>query len=107
MLVTASTVVQPVTASLGENPYNGARVIRQLADAFSSSPERLTIVPDEALLSQLGNRKALNMVLLAQALNVSDLPLAINDLRAAVRATVKPAFVDMNLEAINRAVNSA
>ena len=105
MLVTASTAIQPVTASLDASPYNGARVIRQLADAFSSSPERLTIVPDEALLSQLGTRKALNTVLLAQALSMGKVPLTIDDLRAAIRATVKPAFVDMNLEAINRAAS--
>ena len=106
-LVTASTAIQPVTASLGANPYSGARIMRQLADAFSQCPERLVVVPDVALVGQLGNRKVLNTVLLAQAVATGKLPLTINDLKAAIRATVKPAFVEMNLNAIDRTIGTA
>ena len=106
MLVTATTAIQPVTAALGTRPYSGARIIKQLADAFSAEPERFMAVPDEALINQLGNRKALNTVLLASAIAAGKLPLSIWDLRSAIRVCVKPAFVDLNLKAIGIAVGS-
>ena len=106
-LVTATTAIQPVTASLGDNPYSGARVIGQLADVFAKAPERFTVVPDLALLNRVGSRKALNTVLLASAIAARTLPLSIDDLREAIRVCVKPAFVDLNLKAIDITVGSA
>ena len=106
-LVTATTAIQPVTASLGDKPYSGARTITRLADVFSETPERFTVVPDLALLNRVGNRKALNTVLLASAIAAGTLPLSINDLREAIRVCVKPAFVDLNLKAIDITIGSA
>ena len=71
---------------------------------FEAGSNRLVVVPDEWVLDQLGNRKALNTVLLASAIATDRLPLSIDDLRAAIKACVKPQFVDMNLEAIDIAV---
>lgn len=107
ILVTATTAIQPVTASLSTTPYNGARIMRQLADVFSQTPERLVVVPDAALLKRLGTRKALNTVLLASAISTGALPLGIWDLRSAIRACVKPEFVKLNLKAIDITVGSA
>lgn len=109
MLVTATTAIQPVMAALSDDPYRGARAIEQLVDAFeragASGSERLVVVPDAALLKRVGNRKALNTVLLASAIATNRLPLAIDDLRAAIRICVKPAFVDLNLKAIDITVD--
>lgn len=101
MLVTATTAIQPVTAALSPNPYRGARIIEQLVGAFEAEPDRLMVVPDAALLKRVGNRKALNTVLLASAVSAGSLPLSVDDLRAAVKVCVKPAFVDLNLKAID------
>ena len=101
MLVTATTAIQPVTAALSPNPYRGARIIEQLVGAFEAEPDRLMVVPDAALLKRVGNRKALNTVLLASAVSTGSLPLSVDDLRAAVKVCVKPAFVDLNLKAID------
>lgn len=103
-LVTATTATQPVTAALSANPYRGAVVIEQLCHAFEASPERMVVVPDEALLKRVGNRKALNTVLLASAIATGRLPLSLDDLRAAIQVCVKPQFVDLNLRAIDIAV---
>ena len=103
-LVTATTAVQPVSAALSDNPYRGSRMIELLASAFGSEPDRLVIVPDVALLKRVGNRKALNTVMLASAIATGRLPLTADDLRSAVRACVKPQFVDLNLKAIDEVV---
>lgn len=101
ILVTATTAIQPVTAALSANPYQGARVIAGLVQAFEATPDRLLVVPDAALLKRVGSRKALNTVLLASAVALGKLPLSVDDVRAAVRECVKPAFVDLNLGAID------
>ena len=104
MLVSATTAVQPVTAALSNDPYRGANVIQKLVAAFENAPDQLVIVPDEALLKQVGNRKALNTVLLASAIRTECLPLSLNDLRDALRVCVKPAFVELNLNAVETAL---
>lgn len=103
-LVTATTAIQPVTAALSDNPYKGANMLRLLAHSFEQAPDRLIVVPDIAILKRVGNRKALNTVLLASAIATDRLPLSLDDLREAVQICVKPAFVDLNLRAIDTTV---
>ena len=103
MLVTATTAIQPVTAALSDSSYSSARIMERLSDAFGKTPESLVTVPDSAILERIGNRKVLNTVLLASAISTGKLPLSLDDLKAAVRACVKPAFVELNLRAIDEA----
>ncbi len=103
-LVTARTAIQPVTAALSTDPYEGARMVAQLAEAFADRPDQLTIIDDERLLAAVGNRKALNIVLLASAVARGYLPLSVDDLRRAVAACVKPRFVELNDHAIDVAL---
>ena len=73
LVVTASTAVQPVTASLSKNPYRAADVLT----ALQSQVERLVIVDDEALVAEVGNRKALNTILLAKAVQAADMGISL------------------------------
>lgn len=100
LVVTASTAVQPVTASLSKNPYRTADVLT----ALQSQVERLVIVDDEALVAEVGNRKALNTILLAKAVQAADMGISLDDLRAAIKVCVKERFVPLNLKAIEVAV---
>lgn len=103
-LVTARTAIQPVTAALSTDPYEGARMVAQLTEAFADRPDQLTIIDDERLLAAVGNRKALNIVLLASAVARGYLPLSVDDLRRAVAACVKPRFAALNDHAIDVAL---
>lgn len=105
VLVSATTAIQPVTAALSRDPYQGARIIEKLYSSFDVASGRLVIVPDDVILERVGNRKALNTVLLASAIDTGRVPLTVDDLRKAIKACVKPAFVDLNLEAINATVS--
>ena len=100
LVVTASTAVQPVTASLSKIPYRAADVLT----ALQSQVERLVIVDDEALVAEVGNRKALNTILLAKAVQAADMGISLDDLRAAIKVCVKERFVPLNLKAIEVAV---
>lgn len=104
VMVSATTSIQPITAALSTEPYLAEATIASLRGRLNGSaeaPARFVLVDDEAVLSQVGNRKALNTVLLAFALKTGHLPLSLDDLRDAVRACVKPRFVELNLEAID------
>ena len=104
VLVTATSSVQPVTAALSDDPYQGTRMVSALQDAFAAQPERLVVVDDAELLARVGNRRTLNTVLLAKAVAAGRLPLGLDDLKQAIAACVKPAFVELNLKAIDIAV---
>lgn len=104
VMVSATTSIQPITAALSTEPYLAEATIASLDGRLNGSaeaPARFVLVDDEAVLSQVGNRKALNTVLLAFALKTGHLPLSLDDLRDAVRACVKPRFVELNLAAID------
>ena len=104
VMVSATTSIQPITAALSIEPYLAEATIASLDERLNGSaeaPARFVLVDDEAVLSQVGNRKALNTVLLAFALKTGHLPLSLDDLRDAIRACVKPRFVELNLAAID------
>ncbi|MDO5042130.1 MAG: indolepyruvate oxidoreductase subunit beta [Slackia sp.] len=99
VLVSASRVVQPVTASLSKEVYEARPVI----EALEARSGRTIIVDEAPLLAAVGNPKALNMVLLATAVQADAIGISLDGLKDAVRACVKPRFVDMNVAAIDEA----
>lgn len=104
VMVSATTSIQPITAALSTEPYLAETTVTSLGKRLNGSaeaPARFVLVDDEAVLSQVENRKALNTVLLAFALKTGHLPLSLDDLRDAIRACVKPRFVELNLAAID------
>ena len=104
VMVSATTSIQPITAALSTEPYLAEATIASLDERLNecaAAPARFVLVDDEAVLPQVGNRKALNTVLLAFALKTGHLPLSLDDLRDAIRACVKPRFVELNLAAID------
>ena len=105
-LVTASHGVQPVTAALSADPYQADVMLEKLRRYFAEEPEKLTIVDETELMKKAGSRKVLNTILLAKALQTGQLPLDIDDLKAAVCICVKPAFIDLNLAAIDLALQA-
>lgn len=104
VMVSATTSIQPITAALSTEPYLAEATIASLRgrlNGCAAAPARFVLVDDEAVLSQVENRRALNTVLLAFALKTGHLPLSLDDLRDAIRACVKPRFVELNLAAID------
>lgn len=105
-LVTATTPIQPVTVALSGKSYRVDDVLAYVREqvssvAHSGSCGRFVAVDEGVVLDQLGNHKALNTVLLASALATGCIPLTLEDLRSAIKACVKPKFVELNLRAID------
>ncbi len=100
-VITASSVLQPVTSALADTPYRSEDVLRQLQERLSQTGARLIAVPDRELLEEVGSPRALNIVLLASAVKAGCVPLSRGELATYVAQTVKPRFIAMNLAAID------
>ncbi|WP_165171041.1 indolepyruvate oxidoreductase subunit beta [Adlercreutzia sp. ZJ242] len=105
VLVTATTPVQPVTAALSKEPYRAADVLRGIKGALGAR-QVLVPVDDAALTEQAGNRKALNTVLLTCAIAQDHIPVTVEELKGALAACVKPRFVEMNLQAVDKTLQA-
>lgn len=108
VLVTASTPIQPVTSALAAKPYKAEIMLAGIERALGETkPEaRLVVVDDAALIEKVGNRRALNTVLLASAVATGCVPISIDEVKDAVAACVKSRFVEMNLAAIDTVVDA-
>lgn len=106
-LVCASTAKQSVVASLSKVPYEAEPVL----EALRQREGRTVVVDEQPLLQRLGTARVLNMVLLAVAASQVDaageplLGITVDDLRRAIAACVKSQFVDMNLAAVDAALD--
>ncbi len=108
MLITATTPIQPVTAALSGQPYHSQDMLEAIRASLASSAgsseaasRSMQVIDDEALLQKVGNRKALNTVLLAASVASGALPLSFDELKDSLRVCVKPQFVALNQEAVD------
>ncbi|MCD8317019.1 MAG: indolepyruvate oxidoreductase subunit beta [Eggerthellaceae bacterium] len=100
IIITARTEIAPITASLSGEPYSSEEILESLESALTDD-QRLCVVDDQQILDTVGNSKCLNTVLVAFAVGEGAVPVGFEDLEDAVRACVKPRFVDLNLSAID------
>ena len=100
-VVTATAVVQPVTAALSSQSYRSEDTLAALRHSLEGSNCALKMVDAEPILDELGNRRALNTVLLAATVTSGAVPLSTAELKEAITACVKPRFVEMNLAAVD------
>ena len=102
VVVTSDAPVVPVSAATGGPAYDLPAIMSYLR---ASVGDRLFVVDAAAAETELGTAKALNVVLLGAAARVGALgPVTVDDLVAAVRAIVKPRFVDLDLRALGLGV---
>lgn len=107
LLVSAKTAVQPVTTALSGESYQPDKILAYLKQ---TAPHFLA-VDDVALCEKAGDRRVLNTILLAKALQAANnLPgkkfgITIEDLKQTIAASIKPQFKEMNLAAVDIAIN--
>lgn len=99
-LVSATSSVQPVTAALSRDAYSSKPFLEYLRQTVPNC----LLVDDTALIKQIGSPKALNVALLASAVAISDLGFTVEELRAAMHASMRSQFVALNDRAIDVAV---
>ena len=92
--IVCTKAVRPVTASLTSSAYDGSEMIEYL----QKNVPHLILVDGEAICAAVGSPRALNVALLGAALPA--LGIAPADMEQALRASVRPQFVEMNLAAL-------
>lgn len=99
MVVTSDAPVVPVSAATGGPAYDLPAIMSYLRDRVGE--KSLVVVDSAAAEAELGTARVLNVVLLGAAARAGALgPVTADDLEAAVRATVSPRFLDLDLRAI-------
>lgn len=91
--------IMPVTASLGGSAYNGGEML----DYLDRNAEKVVRVDGDKAISDIGSPKVLNMVMLGAAVRSGLLPFTLEEIEAAMKATVKPQFAEMNSKALRYA----
>ena len=100
MVVTSDVPVVPVSAATGGPAYDLPAIMSYLRDR--GGEKSLVIVDAAAAEAELGTARVLNVVLLGAAARAGALgPVTVDDLEAAVRATVSPRFLDLDLRALS------
>lgn len=102
-LVTATSAVQPVSATLSQKRYCAEEMLAYLEKVAP----RFLAIDDTALCAEAETRKVLNTLLLASALHAHEGEIGINELRDAIKRSVKKNYIDMNLKAIDIAVEAS
>ncbi len=98
-VITSDRPVMPVTAALVGSNYKGSDMTDYLRslDIISS----LKVVDTEKAVKDIGNPKAMNMILLGAASKNGFLGnITHQDIIEAMKAKVKPEFVEMNIRAL-------
>lgn len=109
LLVSATTGVASVTASLSKGGYDPAAAL----DALQHVALHFVAVDDAVICRQAGSAKVLNVALLAAAIFESNArgcgmgyALSVDNLKDALQACVKPEYVAVNLAAVDAAVRA-
>lgn len=95
-VIVNSAAVKPVTDSLAKTSYSGEAMIAYL----KGQNLELTVVDGNAIVRELGSAKSLNVALLAAACEKGAVGMTVDELKEVVRTTMKPAFCEQNLRAI-------
>ena len=98
-VITASRSVMPVTAALTGGSYDGADMLRYLAD----NVRNLSVVDTETALAELGNPKVTNVLLLGYAAESGALGLTAEDLKEALKERLPEKLWDVNFKALDYA----
>ena len=98
-VITSDRPVMPVTAALKGSDYNGREMIDYLASLDNIG--KLVVVDTDSAIREIGNPKAMNMLLLGAASRAGLLgDISHTDIVKAMKDRVKPQFVDINLKAL-------
>lgn len=91
--------VQPVTAALGGDTYDGIEMISYL----KSHVKNLIVLDGNKACRKIGSPKVLNMVMLGAAVHSGCFPFTLADIKEAVQKTGKPQFYTLNCKALDEA----
>ena len=98
-VIVNTRAVKPTTATLSGSDYSGEEMVEYLKKNVAG----LTVVDGDKACEELGSSKVLNVGLLGAAVRTGKLGLSEEDVREAMKETVKEKFLPMNYKALEYA----
>ncbi len=98
VVVTNTAPMPPFTAAIGKGVYPPVNRIKKL---LAEKTAKLVATNASELAAEAGSPLSVNMVLLGALIQTSVLPITPDTVKEAIAATVKKAFVDINLKAFD------
>jgi len=95
-VVVSQRAIKPVTDSLSKTNYEGDEMLKYL----SSHVYRLIVIDTDAILSECGTSKVLNIALLGAAVATGDLGVSLEEMEKAIHQKLPRKLIDMNLKAL-------
>lgn len=102
-IVVSDTAIIPVSASLGKGDYVPSRHLSYLVE---SHPEHVVVVEAARVRETCGSDRSLNVALIGAACACGALPFTLTEMKSAVEALVKPAYLEMNYAALEMGTQS-
>ena len=96
-VITNLRAVKPTTATLQGSSYDSEEMINYLKSVIPE--DRLLIVDGTQAITELGNARCLNVVLLGAAVRTGALGLTEEDVLSSMPKVIKPKFLALNEEA--------
>lgn len=95
MVIVNKKIVQPTTASLTGKTFS----LQTMIDFLQSTGANVVAVDTDKACEELGSSKVVNMVLLGASCKTGLIKK--DDLKAAIKMLVKPAFYELNIKAVD------
>lgn len=95
-VIVNSRPIMPVTAALKGSDYSGGEMIEYLRGCV----KKLTVVDGDKACREVGSPRALNMIMLGQAIRSGVLPFTVDEAVEVMKKTVKPQFIALNESAL-------
>ena len=102
-VITSSKAIMPFTVSIGAHPY----ITEDIIDYLKKSTGRTIVIDSDAICSECGSAKILNIALLGAAAAAGALPVKLEQLQEAITAKIPPAYVEMNIKALRLGAQQA
>lgn len=102
-IVVNARTVAPVTSALSQTPYSGQAMI----DYLRQCGGQVVVVDGDAVCAEVGSPKVINVALIGAAAAVGALGLTLAQIEAALRKSLRPKLVDMNVKALHAGARAA
>jgi indolepyruvate ferredoxin oxidoreductase beta subunit len=102
IVVNAHTVA-PVAAALTRTEYSGSAMIDYLRKCSS----QVVVIDGDAVCAEIGSPKVLNVALIGAAAAAGALSLTLEQIEAALRKSLRPKLVEMNVKALHAGAREA
>ena len=101
-VIVNTRAVKPTTATLSGAYYSGEEMVNYL----KANVNDITVVDGDKACTELGSSKVLNVVLLGAAVRTGKLGLTEDDIKEAMKETVKEKFLPLNHKALEYTGNN-